>query len=85
MVEESKEKKSHITKLIGALAIQEHGKFPSQAQSNSKGQHMTQTSNFEVQNFKEVNTITTYSGKILDDPSTTIVTSSSQEVVPKKD
>ncbi|GMN61633.1 hypothetical protein TIFTF001_030717 [Ficus carica] len=77
--------KSQITKLIGALAIQERGKFPSQAQSNLTGQHMAQTSNSEVQNIKEVNAITTRSGKILDEPSRTTVTSSSQEVTPKKD
>ena len=44
MVEESKEMKSQITKLTGALVVQERGKFPSQAQSNQKGQHMEQTS-----------------------------------------
>ncbi|XP_024027264.1 uncharacterized protein LOC112093315 [Morus notabilis] len=38
MVEESKEMKSQIMKLTGALAVQEHSKFPSQAQSNPKGQ-----------------------------------------------
>ncbi|GMN57772.1 hypothetical protein TIFTF001_026872 [Ficus carica] len=87
MVEESKEMKTLITKLTGALAIyvQEQGKFPSQAQSNPKRQHMVQTSNFEDQNIKEVNAITTRSGKILDDPSITAATSSGQEVIPKKD
>ena len=59
MVEESKEMKSQISKLTGALAIQEHGKFPSQAQSVPKRQHMAQTSNSEKQNIKEVNAITT--------------------------
>ncbi|GMN58159.1 hypothetical protein TIFTF001_027260 [Ficus carica] len=54
MVEESKEMKSQITKLTSALAVQERGKFPSQAQSNSKGQHMAQTSNSEGQNIYEL-------------------------------
>ncbi|GMN49636.1 hypothetical protein TIFTF001_018797 [Ficus carica] len=75
MVEESKEMKSQITKLTGALAVQERGKFPSQAQSNLTGQHMAQTSNSEGRNIKEVNAITTRSGKSLDEPSRTTVTS----------
>ncbi|GMN30803.1 hypothetical protein TIFTF001_046455 [Ficus carica] len=54
MVEESKEMKSQITKLTGALAVQERGKFPSQAQSNLTGQHMAQTSNSEGRNIKEI-------------------------------
>jgi len=49
--------KSQITKLTGALAVQEHGRFPSQAQSNPKGQHMAQTSCLDNQNVKEVNAI----------------------------
>ncbi|GMN30237.1 hypothetical protein TIFTF001_046412 [Ficus carica] len=79
MVEESKEMKSQITKLTGALAVQERGKFPSQAQSNLTGQHMAQTSNSEGRNIKEVNAITTRSGKSLDEPSRTTVTSISQQ------
>ncbi|GMN48434.1 hypothetical protein TIFTF001_017609 [Ficus carica] len=75
MVEESKEMKSQITKLTGALAVQERGKFHSQAQSNPTGQNMAQTSNSEGRNIKEVNAITTRSGKILDEPSRTTVTS----------
>ncbi|GMN65531.1 hypothetical protein TIFTF001_034610, partial [Ficus carica] len=75
MVEESKEMKSQITKLTGALAVQERGKFLSQAQSNPTGQHMAQTANSEGRNIKEVNAITTHSGKILDEPSRTTVTS----------
>ncbi|GMN20766.1 hypothetical protein TIFTF001_050071 [Ficus carica] len=75
MVEESKEMKSQITKLTGALAVQERGKFPSQAQSNLTGQHMAQTSNSEGRNIKEVNAITTRSGKNLDEPSKPIVIS----------
>ncbi|GMN32869.1 hypothetical protein TIFTF001_034595, partial [Ficus carica] len=53
MVEESKEMKSQITKLTGALAVQERGKFLSQAQSNPTGQHMAQTANSEGRNIKE--------------------------------
>ncbi|XP_024026423.1 uncharacterized protein LOC112093051 [Morus notabilis] len=85
MVEESKEMKSQITKLTGALAVQERGKFPSQAQSNPKGQHMAQTSCLDNQNVKEVNAISTRSGKIMEEPSTSATTSSSKEVVPEKD
>ncbi|XP_024024257.1 uncharacterized protein LOC112092396 [Morus notabilis] len=57
LVEENKEIKSQITKLTEALTVQERGRFPSQAQSNLRGQHMAQTSNFEGQNIKEVNAI----------------------------
>ena len=87
LVEESKEMKSQISKLTGTLAIstQERGKFPSQAQSIPKGQHMAQTSNSENHNVKEVNAITTRSGKILNDPSTADATPIIQEVAPKKD
>ncbi|GMN60817.1 hypothetical protein TIFTF001_029926 [Ficus carica] len=84
MVEERKEMKSQIIKLTGALAVQECRKFPSQAQSNLKGQHMAQTSNSEDQNIKEVNATATRSGKILDTISTSASTSSGQEVAPKK-
>jgi len=85
MVEESKEVKSQITKLTGALAVQERGRFPSQAQSNPKGQHMAQTSCLDDQNVKEVNAISTRSGKIMEETSTSATTSSSKEVVPDKD
>ena len=74
MVEESKEMKSQISKLTGDLAIQECDKFLSQAQSNAKGQHMVQTSHFEDHSIKEVNAITTSSGKILEGPSTKATT-----------
>ena len=50
------------------LLLQEQGKFPSQPQSNPKGQHMAQASNSNSQNIKEVNTIVTQRGKILDGP-----------------
>ena len=47
---------------------------------------MAQTSNPEDHNIKEVNAITTRSGKILEGPSTSATTSSSHEkVTPKKD
>ncbi|GMN48530.1 hypothetical protein TIFTF001_017715 [Ficus carica] len=76
--------KSQIAKLTGALVVQKHVKFPSQAQSNPMGQYMAQTSNPEDQNIKEVNAITTNNGKILDDPSTTATTSSAKEVTIKQ-
>ncbi|XP_024032297.1 uncharacterized protein LOC112094831 [Morus notabilis] len=68
LVEENKEIKSQITKLAEALIVQERGKFPSQAQSNLRGQHMAQTSNSEGQNIKEVNAISTRSCKNFDMP-----------------
>ena len=78
--------KSQISKLTGALAIQEHDKFPSQAQSNSKGQHMAQTSHPEDHSIKELNVITTRSGKILEGLSTNATTASGpEEVAPRKD
>ncbi|XP_024025847.1 uncharacterized protein LOC112092877 [Morus notabilis] len=85
MMEESKEMKSQIMKLTRALAIQERSKFHSQAQSNSKGQHMAQTSCPDDQSIKEVNAISTRSGKIMEGSLTSVTTSSSKEVVPKKD
>ena len=75
MVEENKEMKSQITKLTGALAFNEWGKFPSQAQSSQKGQHMAQTSNSNDHNIKEVNAITTRTGKIVEPSSTSAKTS----------
>ena len=78
--------KSQISKLTGGLAVQERDKFPSQAQSNSKWQHMAQTSHPEDHSIKEVNVITTSSGKILEGSSTTATTTSGpKEVTPKKD
>ncbi|XP_022883563.1 uncharacterized protein LOC111400379 [Olea europaea var. sylvestris] len=47
-------------------AVGERGKFPAQAQPNPKGQHMTQISGSGETNFKEVNTITTRSGKVIE-------------------
>ena len=87
VVEESKEMKSQISKLTGTLAVstQERGKFPSQAQSIPKGQHMAQTSNSGDHNLKEVNAITTRSGKISDNSSTVDATPIGQEIAPKKD
>ncbi|XP_024026577.1 uncharacterized protein LOC112093078, partial [Morus notabilis] len=85
MVEESKEMKSQITNLTGALAVQERDKFPSEAQSNPKGQHMAQTSCLDNQNVKEVNAISARSTKIMEEPSTSATTSSTKEVVPEKD
>ena len=38
VVEENKEIKSQISKLTSALTVQERGRFPSQPQSNPKGQ-----------------------------------------------
>ena len=85
MAEESKEMKSQITKLTGTLAVQERGRFPSQPQSIPKGQHMAQTSSSEDQNVKEVNAISTRSGKVLETPSSSDATSKSQELAPTKD
>ena len=55
--------KNQLTKLNNLLTVQEQGRFPSQPQPNPRGQHMTQTSNLDNQNVKEVNAITTRSGK----------------------
>ncbi|XP_024017304.1 uncharacterized protein LOC112090375 [Morus notabilis] len=85
LVGENKEIKSHITKLTEALTIQECGRFPSQAQSNLRGQNMVQTSNFEGQNIKKVNAISTRSGKNSDMPSTSSTTSSNEELAQKKE
>lgn len=68
MVEENKEIKSHITKLTNTLIIQEQGNSPSYSYSNPKGQHMIQTSTIDAHNVKEINVISTCSGKILDRP-----------------
>ena len=46
---------------------------------------MAQTSCLDNQNVKEVNAISTRSGKIMEEPSTSATTSSSKEVVPDKD
>ncbi|XP_038974777.1 uncharacterized protein LOC120106013 [Phoenix dactylifera] len=66
VVEENKEIRSQVSKLISALAVNERGKFPSQAQPNPQGQHMAQTSNPDRQDLKEVNSITTRSGKVIE-------------------
>ncbi|XP_024031086.1 uncharacterized protein LOC112094464 [Morus notabilis] len=85
LVEENKEIKIQIIKLTEALTVHERGKFPSQAQSNLRGQHMTQTSNSEGQNIKEVNAISTQSGKNFDTPSTSKTTSSNEESAQEKE
>ncbi|XP_038978648.1 uncharacterized protein LOC120108978 [Phoenix dactylifera] len=66
VVEENKEIRSQVSKLISALTVNERGKFPSQAQPNPQGQHMAQTSNPDRQHLKEVNSITTRSGKVIE-------------------
>ncbi|KAK4478709.1 hypothetical protein RD792_014207 [Penstemon davidsonii] len=63
IVEENKEIKNQIGKLTSALTIQERGKFASQPQSNPKGQHKVESS--ESHNIKDINAITTRSGKEL--------------------
>ncbi|XP_024021735.1 uncharacterized protein LOC112091707 [Morus notabilis] len=85
LVEENKEIKSQITKLTEALTVQERGRFPSQAQSNLRGQHMAQTSNSEGQNIKEINPISTRSAKNLDTPSTSTTTLSNEESAQEKE
>ena len=64
VVEENKEIKSHISKIMSSLSVNERVKFPSQAQSAPQGQHMAQ------KNLKEVNAIKTRSGKSLHIPTT---------------
>ena len=81
LVEDNKESKSQITKVTSSLAIQEHGKFPSQPQSNPKGLQMAKTSNTPAQNVKEVNVITTQSGKQIEPSQTT--TSSNKKDAPQ--
>ncbi|XP_022856849.1 uncharacterized protein LOC111377926 [Olea europaea var. sylvestris] len=66
IVEENKEIKYHMSKLTNVLAVGEHEKFPAQAQPNPRGQHMTQTSGSGETNLKEVNAITTRSGKVIE-------------------
>ncbi|XP_022855712.1 uncharacterized protein LOC111376930 [Olea europaea var. sylvestris] len=66
VVKENKEIKNHMSKLTNALAVDERGKFPAQAQPNPKGQHMAQTSRSEETNFKEANAITTRSRKVVE-------------------
>ena len=90
VVEDQKEMKSQITKLTSALTIQERGKFPSQPQSNPKGQHMAETSSIDLQNIKGVNAITTRSGKILEGPdlpkrpnNTTTTSSTTENALPQ--
>lgn len=58
--------KSHMSKLTNALAVVEHEKFPTQAQPNPRGQHMAQISGPHETNLREVNAITTRSGKVLE-------------------
>ncbi|KAL5766048.1 hypothetical protein ACOSP7_016665 [Xanthoceras sorbifolium] len=67
VVEDQKEMKSQITKLTSALSVQERGKIPSQPHPNPMGQHMAETSK-NAENVKEVNAVTTRSGKVLDEP-----------------
>lgn len=64
VVEENKEIKSQVSKLMSSLSVNEQGKFPSQAQSTPHGQHMAQ------ENLKDVNAIVTCSGKSLHIPTT---------------
>ncbi|XP_024022405.1 uncharacterized protein LOC112091898 [Morus notabilis] len=85
LVEENKEIKSQITKLTEALTVQEHHRFPSQAQSNLRGQHIAQTSNSKGQNIKEVNAISTPSGMNFDTPSTCTTTLSNEESAQEKE
>ncbi|XP_022843387.1 uncharacterized protein LOC111366937 [Olea europaea var. sylvestris] len=66
IVEENKEIKSHMFKLTNALAIGEWGKFPTQAQPNPREQHMAQTLGSGESNLREVNVITTQSGKVIE-------------------
>lgn len=66
LVEENKEIKNYASKLTITLAIGEHGKFSAQAQSNPQGQHMAQTLGSGETNFKDVNAITTRSGKVIE-------------------
>ena len=90
-MEDQKEMKSQITKLTSALIVQEQGKFPSQHQSNPKGQHMAETSHTDSPNIKGVNAITTRSGKVLERPnlpsrpnSTTATSSTSENAFPQE-
>ncbi|XP_057982368.1 uncharacterized protein LOC131167588 [Malania oleifera] len=64
VVEEKKEIKSQVSKLISSLSVNERGKFPSQAQSEPHGQHTAQ------ENLKDVNVIVTRSSKSLHIPTT---------------
>lgn len=64
VVEENKEIKSQVSKLMSSLSVNERGKFPSQPQSTPHGQHMAQ------ENLKDVNAIVTRSGKSLHIPTT---------------
>ncbi|KAL5580563.1 hypothetical protein UlMin_013005 [Ulmus minor] len=66
--EEQKVIKSQLTKLTNLLTVQEQGHFPSQPQSNPRGQHMAQTSNPDKQHVKEANVIITRSGKEINGP-----------------
>ncbi|GMN21907.1 hypothetical protein TIFTF001_040138 [Ficus carica] len=86
MVEENKEIKSQISKLTNALAIQEHGKLPSQAQSILVGQYMAQTSSSNAQNIKEVNAIMNRSSIIQGEPpsTTTNVATPQKELLAKE-
>ncbi|XP_022859339.1 uncharacterized protein LOC111380103 [Olea europaea var. sylvestris] len=66
IVEENKEIKTHMSKLTNALTVVERGKFPAQAQPNPRGQHMAQISGSRENILKEVNAITTRSGKVIE-------------------
>ena len=76
--------KSQITKVTSFLAIQECGKFSSQPQTNLKGLQMVETSNTPSQNVKEVNVITTRSGKQIE-PSQTATSSNKKDAPQTKD
>ncbi|XP_062080802.1 uncharacterized protein LOC133785600 [Humulus lupulus] len=83
MMEEIKEMKSPFSKLTRSLAISERVKLSSQPQFNAQGRHMAQSSSSNNQNVKEVNAITTRSGKALEDPPIPTTTSKSPNVVPE--
>ncbi|XP_022855599.1 uncharacterized protein LOC111376835 [Olea europaea var. sylvestris] len=91
LVEENKEIKNHVSKLTNALTVWEREKFLVQAQPNPRGQHMAQTFGVGESNLREVNAITTRSGKVIEptpkpredkkDPSNSEESTPSEEVV----
>ena len=83
MMEEIKETKCQFSKLTEFLAIPEKGKLPSQPKFNVQGQHMAQSSTSNDQNVKEVNVITTRSGKTLPDPPIKSNSPSIPKVIPE--
>uniref|UniRef100_A0A2N9FX66 Integrase catalytic domain-containing protein n=1 Tax=Fagus sylvatica TaxID=28930 RepID=A0A2N9FX66_FAGSY len=66
LVEDNKEFRSHLSKLITTLSINEKGKFPSQAHI-PHGQYMAQGSQNKLNN-EYVNVVTTRSGKTVVTP-----------------